>query len=151
MKGLMQRVSSASVRVDHEEVGRIGPGVLLFLGVEQQDSEASARRLLERVVGYRIFPDGDGKMNLGLTEIGGDLLVVSQFTLAADTRKGRRPSFSSSAAPEQAERLYEHFVAQARTLVSAEGGLNGVATGVFAADMQVSLENDGPVTFLLEV
>ena len=151
MKGLIQRVSSASVTVDDEVVGQIGRGVLLFLAVEQHDDEAAARRLLERVVGYRIFPDEQGRMNQGLTEVGGELLIVSQFTLAADTRKGRRPSFSSSASPEQAERLYGRFVERARALIGSEGGLNHVATGVFAADMQVSLNNDGPVTFLLEV
>lgn len=151
MKGLIQRVSSASVTVDDEVVGQIGRGVLLFLGVEQQDDESVGCRLLERVVGYRIFPDDDGRMNRGLTEVGGDLLIVSQFTLAADTRKGRRPSFSSSASPEQAERLYGAFVERARALEGTGGGLNHVATGIFAADMQVSLNNDGPVTFLLEV
>ena len=144
MKGLIQRVSQASVTVDNTVVGEIGAGILLLLGVEKGDDEARADRLLQRVLNYRIFPDADGKMNLSLQNVNGGLLVVSQFTLVADTRKGMRPSFSSGAAPAEGERLYRYFVQQARSQWQT------VATGIYAADMQVSLINDGPVTFLLE-
>lgn len=144
MIGLIQRVSEASVSVAGEPVGTIGCGVLLLLGVQRDDDEAKADKLLRRVMGYRIFPDDDGKMNLSLRDINGELLVVSQFTLAADTNKGTRPGFSRAAAPQDAERLYEYFVSQAAKDTS-------VATGRFGANMQVSLVNDGPVTFWLEV
>ncbi len=147
MKGLIQRVNQASVTVDGSVVGSIERGVLLLLGVEKDDDESRARRLLERVTGYRIFPDDQGRMNRSLVDSRGDLLVVSQFTLSADTRKGMRPSFSSGASPDKAEALYGYFVDCAHALE----GLGRVETGVFAADMKVSLENDGPVTFLLEV
>lgn len=144
MIGLIQRVSEAAVAVNDESVGRIGRGILLLLGIQRDDSDASADRLLERVLGYRIFPDAQGRMNLSLRDIGGELLVVSQFTLAADTRKGMRAGFSTAAEPADGERLYEHFVARARE------SLGRVATGRFGAHMCVSLVNDGPVTFLLE-
>lgn len=144
MLGLIQRVSEASVRVDNETTGEIGRGLLLLLGVQQHDDEESAQKLLDKVVAYRVFPDEAGHMNLSLLDVAGELLIVSQFTLAADTRKGLRPSFSSAAAPDQAERLYDHFVESARSR------LGGVQSGVFGANMQVSLVNDGPVTFLLE-
>ncbi|MBY4677563.1 D-aminoacyl-tRNA deacylase [Marinobacterium arenosum] len=144
MKALIQRVCSASVDISGERVGEIGPGIMLLLGVEKTDSESQADKLLDKVLAYRIFSDEDGKMNLNLQQVGGGLLVVSQFTLVADTRKGLRPSFSSGATPEQGERLYDYFVEQARAR-HAE-----VATGRFAAEMQVGLVNDGPVTFLLE-
>lgn len=144
MKALIQRVSRARVEVANECTGEIGPGILLLLGVEKSDDEAAADKLLNKVLGYRIFGDADGKMNLNLQQAGGGLLIVSQFTLVADTRKGLRPSFSSGAAPEQGERLYDYFVERARQLHPE------IATGRFGADMQVSLTNDGPVTFLLE-
>lgn len=143
MIGLIQRVSSASVRVDGVVIGQSGRGVLLLLGVEQGDTTAQCHKLADKVMAYRIFPDEVGKMNLSIKDIGGDLLVVSQFTLAADTQKGLRPSFTPAAAPELAELLYEEFVCHCKK------SLAGVATGQFGADMQVSLCNDGPVTFLL--
>lgn len=145
MKGLIQRVSHASVRVDGEVTGAINGGILLLLGVEQGDSQASAEKLLQRVLNYRIFPDADDRMNLSLSDTGGGLLIVSQFTLVADTRKGLRPGFSRGATPAEGERLYNLFVEQARARH------NPVETGRFGADMKVELLNDGPVTFLLEV
>lgn len=145
MRALLQRVTRAAVDVDGERVGEIGSGLLVFLAVQGGDTPADAERLVERVIGYRVFPDSEGRMNLSLQDTKGQMLVVSQFTLAADTRKGRRPSFSGSAKPELAERLYRHFVDEARGQLPS-----AVETGRFAADMQVSLVNDGPVTFLLE-
>lgn len=145
MRGLIQRVSEAEVKIDGGSVGAIGRGILLLLGVEKGDSEENLDKLLNKVLNYRIFPDEDGKMNRSLRDIGGGILVVSQFTLAADTRKGLRPGFSSAAPPAEAERLYELFLDRLRE----ENGIQ-VASGRFAADMQVSLVNDGPVTFLLE-
>ena len=144
MKGLIQRVSHAQVVVEGEVVGAIEQGLLLLLGVEQADTEQQADKLLHKVLNYRIFADGQGKMNLSVKDIGGGLLVVSQFTLAAETKKGLRPSFSSAANPALAEQLYQYFVTQAQQQHSI------VATGIFAADMKVSLCNDGPVTFMLE-
>ncbi len=144
MKVLIQRVAQAQVQVDKVTVGEIAHGLLLLIGIETHDEEASVARMAQRIVGYRIFADTEGKMNLDVRDVGGSLLAVSQFTLAADTRKGRRPSFSRAADPEQGQRLYDHAVSCLR----AEGG--DVETGIFAADMQVSLVNDGPVTFLLE-
>lgn len=144
MLGLIQRVKHASVAVDEKVVGEIGQGILLLLGVEKADTEASADKLLDKVLAYRIFADQDNKMNCNVQQINGGVLVVSQFTLAADTRKGLRPSFSSAAPPAQAEQLYDYFVARMRVRHSQ------VATGIFAADMQVSLLNDGPVTFMLK-
>ena len=143
MLALLQRVSSARVLVSGETVGAIGHGLLVFLGVEQGDDEAQADRLLERILGYRVFPDCNGRMNLSLTDIAGDLLVVPQFTLAADTRKGMRPSFTPAATPDHGERLYRHLT------TIAERRHGKVATGRFGADMKVHLVNDGPVTFLL--
>ncbi|NKI75064.1 D-tyrosyl-tRNA(Tyr) deacylase [Dickeya sp. CFBP 2040] len=145
MIALIQRVSAASVKVDGAVVGEIGHGLLVLLGVEQGDNQQKATRLCEKVIGYRIFSDDNGKMNLNVQQAGGSVLVVSQFTLAADTQKGMRPSFSRGAAPAEADRLYQYFVAQCR-----EHGLT-TETGRFAADMQVSLVNDGPVTFWLQV
>ncbi|BBN80202.1 D-aminoacyl-tRNA deacylase [Pseudoalteromonas sp. A25] len=145
MQGLIQRVSQAKVEVDGRIVGEIGTGILVLLGVEKNDDVGHVTKLLHKISNYRIFTDTEGKMNLSLRDISGQMLVVSQFTLAADTRKGMRPSFSSAATPEQARHLYELFVAQAK-----ESGLP-VATGEFAADMQVTLCNDGPVTFNLTV
>lgn len=144
MKGLIQRVSAARVEVDGEIVGAIDQGLLALVGVEPQDDEASAQRLLHKLLNYRVFADIEGEMNLSLGDVGGGLLLVSQFTLAADTRKGLRPSFSSAAPPARGAELFEHLVDQAR----ARHPL--VATGRFGANMQVHLVNDGPVTFLLE-
>ncbi|TMH24742.1 MAG: D-tyrosyl-tRNA(Tyr) deacylase [Betaproteobacteria bacterium] len=144
MIALVQRVSSANVHIDGEEVAAIGKGVLALVGVERGDSEAEAQRLAERVVAYRIFADAQGKMNLSLKDIGGELLAVPQFTLAADTNSGLRPSFSSAASPAEGEALFIKFEEKAAETVH-------VATGRFGADMQVSLVNDGPVTFWLQV
>ncbi len=145
MIALIQRVTRASVTVDQETTGEIGAGLLVLLGVEKEDNQQKADRLCERVLGYRIFSDEQGKMNLNVRQAGGRVLVVSQFTLAADTERGMRPGFSRGAAPQQAEALYDYFVERCRS--------QGVeaATGRFAADMQVSLVNDGPVTFWLQV
>ena len=145
MQGLIQRVKQAKVEVAGEVVCEISQGILLLLGVEKQDTEQSAQKLLHKVSNYRIFTDEQGKMNLSLNDIKGELLVVSQFTLAADTKKGMRPSFSSAGTPEQANTLYEYFISEAK-----KTGLT-VATGQFGADMQVSLCNDGPVTFNLSI
>jgi len=142
--GLLQRVTQASVRVDGRQVGAIERGLLVLVGVQKDDTEARAERLLDRLLGYRVFPDAQDRMNLSLRDVEGGLLLVPQFTLAADTRKGARASFSGAAPPEQGERLFEHLVARAR-IVHAR-----VETGLFAADMQVSLVNDGPVTFWLQ-
>lgn len=144
MRALLQRVSSARVEVAGETVGEIGRGVLLLLGVAREDTAEDAERLARRSLELRIFPDDDKPMNRSLSDIGGEMLVVSQFTLSADTRRGRRPGFSTVAAPELAEPLYERFVDCCR-----EAGI-ATATGRFGADMQVHLVNDGPVTFLLE-
>lgn len=144
MKGLIQRVNHASVCVDGIKVGHVGEGVLLLLGVEKGDSESSAEKLLHKVLNYRIFPDHEDRMNLSLLDTKGGMLVVSQFTLVADTRKGMRPGFSKGATPEHGEQLYNYFVTQARKQLA------GVETGRFGANMQVSLENNGPVTFMLE-
>ena len=145
MLGLIQRVSEASVVVDGETVGEIGRGILLLLGVQKHDDVAAAEKLLSKVLAYRIFPDEGGQMNVSLADIGGDLLIVSQFTLAANTNKGLRPSFSSAAPPALARSLYDVFVARARAVHSQ------VATGRFGADMKVRLINDGPVTFMLDI
>lgn len=144
MIALIQRVSRAQVDVAGECVGRIEGGLLALIGVRPDDDRRSAERLLERLLGYRVFPDSEGRMNHSLTDSGGGLLLVPQFTLAADTRKGTRPGFSTAAAPELAQRLFEGLVAAARHAHPQ------VATGVFGAAMQVSLINDGPVTFWLE-
>ena len=144
MRGLIQRVKQASVVVDGETVGAIDEGVLLLLGVEKGDALPNAEKLLQKMLNFRIFSDDEGRMNRSVSDISGGLLIVSQFTLAADTRKGTRPGFSTAAAPADAEHLYEQFVEMARVAHPA------VETGIFGADMQVSLVNDGPVTFLLE-
>jgi D-aminoacyl-tRNA deacylase len=145
MRVVLQRVAEASVRVEGEVVGRIGPGVLLLVGFTEGDSASQLEWMADRVLGLRIFPDDEGKMNLSLAEVGGGVLVVSQFTLYGDTRKGRRPSFVGAAHPDLAIPLYERFVALLR-----EGAPGPVETGVFGAMMEVSLVNDGPVTLLLE-
>ena len=144
MIGLIQRVSEAGVKVEGELVGEIGRGLLVLVGVEKHDNEASANRLLERILTYRVFPDETGKMNLSLADIEGGLLLVPQFTLAADTKKGTRPGFSSAASPELGAELFEYFVTIARERHAT------VETGVFGADMKVNLINDGPVTFWLQ-
>jgi len=145
MKALLQRVVRASVEVEGRTVGAIDQGLLVFVGIEPQDDEAACARMLKRLLEYRVFADAEQRMNLSLQEVAGGLLLVSQFTLAADTRSGRRPSFSSAAPPDQGERLFGHLVSLARDLHPA------VQTGLFGADMQVSLVNDGPVTFLLSI
>ena len=144
MIALIQRVARAEVTVDSQTVGAISRGILALVGVRRGDTPASADRLLERVLTYRIFPDEQGKMNLSLRDIQGELLLVSQFTLAADTQKGTRAGFSTAAAPEDARRLFDYFLDRARAVHGT------VASGVFGANMQVSLVNDGPVTFWLE-
>lgn len=144
MKAVIQRVSNARVDVERTSVGAIGRGILVLLGVEKGDGEREAERLAKKIIELRIFEDDNGKMNLSVGDIGGALLVVSQFTLAGNCAKGRRPSFDTAAPAEEAKRLYEYFVARVReTGVPAE-------TGIFQADMQVSLTNDGPVTFIIE-
>ncbi|GAA0294775.1 D-aminoacyl-tRNA deacylase [Psychrosphaera haliotis] len=145
MIGLIQRVKQASVDIDGSTVGAIDTGLLVLLGVEQEDNEQKAKKLAERISKYRIFNDENGKMNLNVQQAEGSLLVVSQFTLVADTKSGNRPGFSRGASPEQGKALYEYFVECCKSL-----GLT-VETGQFGADMQVSLVNDGPVTFSLNV
>ena len=145
MIGLLQRVTSAFVTVEGREVGRIGAGLLVFVAVERGDSEAQAERLLQRLLGYRVFADELGRMNRSLSDTGGGLLLVSQFTLAADTRSGSRPGFSPAADPATGRHIFEFMVAAARSRHSA------VQTGEFGANMQVGLVNDGPVTFWLRV
>ncbi|CEA05053.1 D-tyrosyl-tRNA(Tyr) deacylase [Pseudomonas saudimassiliensis] len=144
MKGLLQRVSQARVEVAGEVVGAIDQGLLVLVGIEPQDDRASADRLLHKLLNYRVFSDAEGRMNCSVQDVQGGLLLVSQFTLAADTRKGLRPGFSTAAPPQQAAQLFEYLLAQAHTAWPK------VATGRFGADMQVHLVNDGPVTLLLE-
>ena len=145
MLALIQRVTEAAVRVDDEIVGAIGPGLLALIGVEPGDGEAQVARMAERLLGYRVFADEAGRMNLGLGDTGGGLLLVSQFTLAADTRSGMRPGFSTAAPPELAEPVFNRLVAACR-----QNHAPGVETGRFGAHMVISLVNDGPVTFLLK-
>lgn len=144
MIGLIQRVRHASVDVAGETVGKIDKGLLVFLGVEQHDTPATAQKLLDKILCYRVFGDEQGKMNLNVQQAGGALLVVSQFTLTADTKSGNRPSFSAGATPDLARELYDYFCTQAATQIHTQ-------TGQFAADMQVHLTNDGPVTFWLSI
>ena len=144
MIGLLQRVSSARVEVAGREVAAIGAGLLVLVGVQKDDGEAQARRLLERLLGYRVFADAEGRMNLSLRDTGGGLLLVPQVTLAADTNKGTRAGFSTAAEPARARELFEHLVRQARVAWPR------TAAGEFGADMSVSLVNEGPVTFWLE-
>lgn len=148
MRALIQRVNYAEVKVAGESIGKIGPGILALIGMEKTDDEVAADKLLDRMLAYRLFSDKEGKMNLSLSDTGGGLLLVSQFTLAAATDRGLRPSFSSAMAPQQANELYDYLVEQAKI---RHGSAGEVGSGQFAADMKVSLENDGPVTFLLEV
>lgn len=145
MIGLLQRVSRAEVVVDGVRIGAIDRGLLVLVGVEKGDSERAADRLLERLLGYRVFEDAEGKMNLSVQDVAGGLLLVPQFTLAADTNKGMRPSFSSAASPDQGRRLFDYLVERARSKYSR------IETGRFGADMKVGLVNDGPVTFWLQV
>jgi len=145
MIGLLQRVSRATVEVGGQQVAGIGLGLLVLVGVQPADTEAEAEQLLTRLLDYRVFPDASGRMNLSLRDVDGGLLLVPQFTLAADTSRGRRPSFTSAAPPALGARLFDHLVRCARTQ------RDDVGSGVFGADMQVALVNDGPVTFWLEV
>ncbi|TNF99434.1 MAG: D-tyrosyl-tRNA(Tyr) deacylase [Gammaproteobacteria bacterium] len=145
MIALIQRVSHASVDVNNEQVGQIDQGILALIGIEKTDTHKQANRLLERILAYRIFPDPDDRMNLSLTDIQGGLLLVPQFTLVADTRKGNRPSFTSAASPELGKQQFNYLMDR------AEAQHPHVAGGIFGADMQVTLLNDGPVTFLLQV
>ncbi|EGV28022.1 D-tyrosyl-tRNA(Tyr) deacylase [Thiorhodococcus drewsii AZ1] len=144
MIGLLQRVTQARVEVAGETIGAIDRGLLVLIGVQKGDTEPRADRLLERLLGYRVFPDADDRMNLSLRDINGGLLLVPQFTLAADTRKGTRASFTSAAPPDEGERLFDYLIAQARVTFT------NIETGRFGADMQVHLVNEGPVTFWLE-
>ena len=144
MRAVVQRVSRASVTVEQEVVGTIGQGLLVLLGVSNKDTETDARYCVEKILNLRIFEDAEGKMNLSLIDLAGELLVVSQFTLYGDTRRGRRPSFIDAAAPVEANRLYEYFVAECRQQIS------NVQTGQFQAMMDVELLNDGPVTILID-
>ena len=145
MLALLQRVTEAAVRVDERLLGRIDAGLLVFVGVEKGDSESHAERLLERLLGYRLFADSRGRMNRSVSDVGGGLLLVPQFTLPADTRSGMRPSLSPAAPPDVGRRLYAYLVRAARARYA------DVASGEFGAHMQVSLNNDGPVTFMLQV
>ncbi len=145
MKALLQRVSSASVEVAGRRVGAIEQGLLVFLGLDRTDDADTAERMLDKLLAYRVFADDVGRMNRSVAEIGGGVLLVSQFTLSADTRKGLRPSFTSAMPPAQAQALYDHTLERLRARHAP------VAAGEFGADMQVSLVNDGPVTFLLEL
>ncbi len=144
MKALLQRVNQASVSVEDQEISRIASGILVFLGVEKHDTQAQATRIVERILGYRIFQDKNDKMNLNVQQIAGEILVVSQFTLAADTRQGMRAGFSTSAEPTRALELYNDVIAQLQRSKLV------IKSGQFGANMQVSLTNNGPVTFLLE-
>ncbi|MCZ4063971.1 D-aminoacyl-tRNA deacylase [Oxalobacter aliiformigenes] len=144
MISLLQRVSQASVTVEHEEIGRIGRGLLVLLCAERNDTEKEADQLLERILNYRVFSDENGKMNRSVISTGGELLIVPQFTLAADTKSGTRPSFTPAAPPDIGKKLFDYFVSQAKARLS------GIQTGQFGADMQVALVNDGPVTFWLD-
>lgn len=144
MIALIQRVKKAQVDVEGQTIGQIGHGILAFIGVEKDDNKQQADALLRKIISYRIFNDFNGKMNLSLQDIGGELLLVSQFTLVANTQKGLRPSFSSGASPAEGERLFNYLCQQAKKTELT------IATGQFAADMQVSLVNDGPVTFWLQ-
>lgn len=145
MLALLQRVTHASVMVNNQTIGAINQGILVFVAIEPNDTELLANRLIERILGYRIFPDNQERMNLSVKDINGELLIVPQFTLAADTSKGMRPSFTSAAPPNLGEKLFNYFVSQLKTQYSR------IATGKFGADMQVNLCNNGPVTFMLTI
>ena len=145
MKALIQRVSSSQVNVSGKKVGSIEKGLLVFLGLEKQDTRPMAEKMINKIISYRVFPDQNQKMNLSLQDINGEILVISQFTLAADTKNGTRAGFSTAMLPADAESLYDYFVE-----ITKSSSLK-VETGIFGADMKVSLINDGPVTFLLKV
>jgi len=145
MKALIQRVSSSQVKVDGKLVGSVEKGLLVFLGLEKQDTRSMADKMINKIISYRLFPDQNQKMNLSLKDINGEILIISQFTLAADTKNGTRAGFSTAMPPLDAESLYDYFVENTRS-----SDLK-VETGIFGSDMKVSLVNDGPVTFLLEV
>ncbi len=144
MLALIQRVKSASVSIDSKVAGQIGQGLLVFLGIEREDGKTEADKLLHKVMAYRVFADADEKMNLSVQDVHGGLLIISQFTLAADTKRGLRPSFTAAKSPQEAKELYQYFLTQ------AEAQYDKISSGEFGAEMQVSLINDGPVTFLLE-
>lgn len=144
MRVVIQRVRKASISVDQKILGEIQIGLLVLLGIDKNDNEANADKLIQKILNYRIFVDNKGKMNLSVSDIKGGILLVSQFTLSADTNKGLRPSFSSAASPEKAKVLYQYFVQKIRQHYSI------IETGIFGADMQISLINDGPVTFVLD-
>ncbi len=145
MKCVVQRVLNASVTIDGKTVGSINKGFLLLLGVAEGDTEAQAEKLVKKIIGMRVFEDENGKMNLAIGDVGGEILAVSQFTLLADCKKGNRPSFTAAMRPDEANRLYELFVGMLK-----DGGVARVEQGVFGADMKVALVNDGPVTIILD-
>ncbi len=145
MKALIQRVASSQVEVDGKTVGKIDKGLLVFLGLEKKDNELIADKMMSKIISYRVFPDENQKMNLSLKDIKGDVLIISQFTLAADTKNGTRAGFSTALPPIEAESLYDYFIGKIK-----ESNLK-IQSGIFGADMKVSLLNDGPVTFMLEV
>ncbi len=144
MKALLQRVSSSKVEVEGKVVGQISKGLLVFIGIEKQDDMMSSDKMVKKILSYRVFPDSDEKMNLSIRDINGDLLIVSQFTLAADTKSGTRAGFSTAMPPIEAENLYNYFLEKTKSMNTI------TESGIFGADMKVSLLNDGPVTFLLE-
>ena len=144
MKALLQRVSSSKVEVEGRVVGQINKGLLVFIGIEKKDDTISSDKMVKKILSYRIFSDSDDKMNLSVGDINGDLLIVSQFTLAADTKNGTRAGFSTAMPPTEAENLYNYFLEKTKSIVTV------TESGIFGADMKVSLVNDGPVTFLLE-
>ena len=144
MKALLQRVSSSKVEVEGRVVGQINKGLLVFIGIEKQDDTISSDKMVKKILSYRVFSDSDDKMNLSVSDINGDLLIVSQFTLAADTKNGTRAGFSTAMPPTEAENLYNYFLEKTKSMATI------TESGIFGADMRVSLVNDGPVTFLLE-
>ena len=144
MKALLQRVSSSKVEVEGKVVGQISKGLLVFIGIEKQDDMMSSDKMVKKILSYRVFPDSDEKMNLSIRDINGELLIVSQFTLAADTKNGTRAGFSKAMLPNEAEKLYNNFLEKTQSMGTI------TESGIFGADMQVSIVNDGPVTFLLE-
>ncbi len=144
MKVLIQRVSSAHVEIEGKIIAKIDKGLLAFVGVEKKDNLQLADKMIYKILSYRVFPDNDGKMNLSLNDIKGEILLVSQFTLAADTKNGTRAGFSTAKSPQEAEIIYNHMIEKIKL------SIDKVETGIFAADMKVSLVNDGPVTFLLK-
>ena len=144
MKALLQRVSSSKVEVEGKVAGQISKGLLVFIGIEKQDDIMSSDKMVKKILSYRVFPDPDEKMNLSIRDINGELLIVSQFTLAADTKNGTRAGFSKAMLPNEAEKLYNNFLEKTQSMGTI------TESGIFGADMQVSLVNDGPVTFLLE-